>query len=400
MAEVTGEETTGAVVTGAVLAGAGARGGFEAGFLAGVLPALERQGRRPTIFCGSSAGAINSTLLAALAHLPAEAAAGELVRQWSAGLGGPLLRSLALAYPLSLACWAAGRLHLPVPPLDLLDPVAGRELLGRFDRWGDVHRNIREGRVDALALCACDVATDQTVVFVETQPGRKLPPPDEERGIRYVRTEISIEHVLASSDVPLALAPSHIPDDMGDGAWYVDGGLRLNVPLKPALDLGAGQLVVVSTEPAVRPMAPTSSGAPTALDVADLALHVITGDRVIEDLLRLTQVNRLLAGTPASEAPPRSPSGRPYRKVPALVGTPDTAGDFARLVAAALEDTPARPLVDLARLTTGLIGLPGSAGADLLSFALFIGAFTRRAVELGQQQAAAALAGPDTGWRE
>ena len=378
-------------VTGAVLAGAGARGGFEAGFLAGTLPSLERQGRRPRILCGSSAGAINATLLAAFAHLPAEDAALELVRQWSEGLGGPLLRSLALAYPMSVVRWAAGRLGLPLPSVS-------REVLGRFDGWDDLHRNVREGLVDVLALCAADVAADQTVVFVETREGRRLPPDDDERGIRYVRTEIGLEHVLASSDVPLVLVPTHIADGPAGGAWYVDGGLRLNVPLKPAIDLGADRLVVVSTDPASRPMAPTSSGAPTALDVADLAVHVITGDRVIEDLHTMTQVNLLLSETAAP--PPTNTAGRKYQKLPALVGTPESADDFARLVVAALEDTPARPLVALGRLTSSVIGLPGSAGADLLSFALFLGEFTRRTVQLGQERAAAVLGEPAAGWRQ
>jgi hypothetical protein len=44
--------------------------------------------------------------------------------------------------------------------------------------------------------------------------------------------------------------------------------------------------------------------------------------------------------------------------------------------------------------------VPGSAGADELSYGLLIRAFTRRTVELGQQQAAVRLAETDAGWRE
>jgi NTE family protein len=387
-------------ITGAVLAGAGARGGFEAGFMAGVLPALEEQGRRPRIFCGTSAGSVNSTLLVSLAHLPAEEAAEELVRQWCAGAAGPLLRSVLMAYPVSAIRYAAGRMHLPVPPASLLDPAAARAVLGRFDGWDDLHRNIRDGRVEALALCATDVDQDRTVVFVETQDDRPLPPPDEDRGIRYVRTEIGLEHVLASADVPLLGFPVQIPGDEPGGSWYVDGGVRLNAPLKPALDLGAERLVVVATDPAARPQAPTSRGVPTALDVIDQVVHVVTGDRLIEDLHTLTQVNRLLGARAGAASPPANSEGRPYRRVPALVGTPVAADDFARLVVAALESGPAWPLVALARLTTRLAGVPGSAGADELSYGLLLKEFTRRTVELGQRQAAVRLAEPDSGWRE
>jgi NTE family protein len=47
---------------GLVVAGGGARGAYEAGVLSVLLPELARQGRRPTVFVGTSAGAINATL--------------------------------------------------------------------------------------------------------------------------------------------------------------------------------------------------------------------------------------------------------------------------------------------------------------------------------------------------
>ena len=45
------------------------------------------------------------------------------------------------------------------------------------------------------------------------------------------------------------------------GGWHVDGGVRLNAPLKPALALGADALVVVGTHPVER-----ASGLPQAPD--------------------------------------------------------------------------------------------------------------------------------------
>ena len=65
-----------------VLSGAGARGAFQAGALAELMPALEREGLAPTIWLGTSAGSINTVLWGSAAHLGAEAAAEEMLGVW------------------------------------------------------------------------------------------------------------------------------------------------------------------------------------------------------------------------------------------------------------------------------------------------------------------------------
>lgn len=71
---------------GVVIAGAGARGAYEAGVLSVVVPRLAAAGVRPRVFVGTSAGAINVTVLAAAAHLPAEEQATALLDVWR-GIG-------------------------------------------------------------------------------------------------------------------------------------------------------------------------------------------------------------------------------------------------------------------------------------------------------------------------
>ena len=80
-----------------VLSGAGARGAFQAGVLATLLPALAAEGTIPSIVLGTSAGSINAALWGSLAHRPVTDAAERLRELWT-HLGhrdvyAPLLRT-------------------------------------------------------------------------------------------------------------------------------------------------------------------------------------------------------------------------------------------------------------------------------------------------------------------
>ena len=364
--------------------------------MACLLPALEEQGYRPRIYCGSSAGSINSVLLAGLAHLPAGRAAEQLSSEWDRLLG-PMIRSVGLAWPVTALRYLAGRLHLPVPAASWLDPAAVRSVLGRWDGWDVLHRNIEDGHVDAVALTSTDLTGDRTVVHVETRPEVELPPDDEDRGVVYRRTRLGLEHVYASSCIPFISPPVDLPDEAGKPSWNVDGGVRQNVPLKPALDLGAERLVVVATDVTSRPQASTAGGVPTTLDLADQLLHLATGDRLLEDLRTLTTVNTLLA---ASNDHPTTREGRPYRRVPALVVAPEGPDDIGNLVGEALSAGPLGVLSPLADLLTAVTGVPGKSTPDLVSFLLFLSAFTRRAVDLGERRAEQVLGRRGGPWSE
>ena len=63
---------------GLVLSGGGARGAYEAGVMSVLGPALAARDERPSIYIGTSVGAVNATYQAAAAHLPPdqEAAGG------------------------------------------------------------------------------------------------------------------------------------------------------------------------------------------------------------------------------------------------------------------------------------------------------------------------------------
>ena len=76
-----------------------------------------------------------------------------------------------------------------------------------------------------------------------------MPQTDERRSIDYVKTRLVVDHVMASSAIPIVFPPVEVYQPPRAG-WYVDGGLRLNTPLKPAVDLRAAQLLIIATDPA------------------------------------------------------------------------------------------------------------------------------------------------------
>jgi NTE family protein len=155
-----------------------------------------------------------------------------------------------------------------------------------------LHDNIHGPRpvVDALAVVATE-DTDRTTVFVETRDGRRPPVSDPVRAIDYRRATITCDHLLASSAMPALFPPIWL-----DGHAYVDGGVRLNVPLKPAIKLDATHLAVVATHPA---RYPTNGAAhpPRTRDVVDgavLVLDAVLADRMVEDLHTLGTLNATL----------------------------------------------------------------------------------------------------------
>ena len=75
---------------------------------------------------------------------------------------------LAWQVPITALRYAGGILSLPkVRVPSLLDPEPLRQNLERWIDWRRLHRNVREGRVHAVAVVATAARSGRTVVFVE-----------------------------------------------------------------------------------------------------------------------------------------------------------------------------------------------------------------------------------------
>jgi NTE family protein len=381
-----------------VLPGGGARGAYEAGALSVLLPLLAARGEAPSIICGTSVGAINAAMLASLAHLDAETQAQAIVARWTALRRGDVVaRVLGPASARTAVQVTLGRLGLPggSGAVGLLDPSPLTRSLDTWVDWEGVHRNVDARQVGALCTVATSLERGGPVAFVETAgrvPERR---PGEE--LAYVGARLSKAHVLASAAIPFVFPPVHVPSPAGAEGWFIDGGTRLNAPLKPALRLGADRVVVIGVAPFVAGPAAQrpANGRPSLGDVAANVLDGLLVDQVGADLHRLAAVNaHFVEGTLTSAAGAarryRAGSGAtPYRRISYALVAPEERGEAARLAQEAVRDRVGglRALRDPEHaLLAALLGT-GERGAELLSFLLFDGGFAKRLVAAGRRDA-------------
>jgi len=390
--------------TGIVLGGGGARGSYEAGVISYFRDELEPElGRelRLDVLTGTSVGAIHACFLAATAEDPSRQGQ-RLVGDW---LNTRLDDVMEFGYSdvLRILRESLGR-----PPSSrqfrhrgLVSPEGLRNLVCRTIPWLRIGRNLRKGLFDALAVSATHIGTGRTIVFIQ-KPG-DLPAWGNDPNFLAMPARISPSYALASAAIPILFPAVQL-----DGQLFVDGGLRLSVPLSPALRLGSERVVVVSlkhdesasarSDVATRSRAmEREPAAPTVPFLFGKTLNALLLDRTNQDLGQLRRINDILeAGTNAYGAsfanvlnsaltPHRN---QPVRYVRTLRVRPSRdigllAADYAQ------SPTFRRSGSSLARrVILGLVGR-GLQGADLASYLLFDAGFAEILIDLGRRDARA-----------
>jgi NTE family protein len=385
---------------GLVLAGGGARGAYEAGVLSVILPELERLGARPTLYVGTSVGAINAAILASRQHLSAAVQAQELVGLWSGLRRGDIMAPIvARSGPAIIAKFVAQLLAVPNSRVTaLLDPSP---LWKRLDGWinfDQLYGNIDEGLIDVLAVVATSARSGRTVVFVDSAQKRTF---HRSHAVAYAQARMTIKHVGASAAIP-ALWPAVMVDTPERSrGWYVDGGLRLNAPIKPALDLEADRLVVVAVDSIEGPVM-SAETAPCDLDPPDLGdgglqlLESALVDPLIEDMRTLGSINEFHASaSDTALSLYRTVRGKaPYRRIPYVFVGPGKRGAVGELAA----EVFSKKFGGLKRLRdpdlyviSEVLGGLTSNHAELLSLLFFDPDFAAALIEMGERDARAWL---------
>jgi NTE family protein len=354
-----------------MLGGGGARGAYQAGVLRGI--ARRHPSLRIPILTGISAGAVNTTFLAAQAA-PLPEATEQLVRLWLSLTPDQVYDVQAWPLLRNVARWGmrlvGGGMDRKEPTRGFLDTSPLRQFLQRalpHDEHGalpGIQHNIRTGRLDAVGLSATSYTTGQSVTWVQGRDVTLWQRPQR----RSELASISVEHVMASSSLPMLFPAVRVGPE-----WYGDGGVRLTAPLSPALHLGATRILTVATryqrsrEEADRPL---TAGYPPPAQVLSVLYNSIFLDLIDEDIMRLERLNRLI-----DELPHEDREG--MRLVEILVLRPSR--DLGKLAG---EFEPKLPRA-FRYLTRGL-GTRRTSSPDILSLLMFQADYLRRLVELGE----------------
>ena len=370
---------------GLILSGGGARGAYEIGVLSELLPWLGREyAQRPDVIVGTSVGALNAAYVAAKAGEDIEQLVADGIRLWrEIGYRDVLAPFLSPGELSELARLTASFFSAGVAPYTLLDPQPLTATLRRLIPFADIHRNVAEPDVGlrACAVVATAAHTNRTIVFHD---GGATVPSDERRGIDYVPTEISEDHVRASAAIPVAFPAVEVREPEDAAGWYFDGGTRLNTPIKPALKLGADRVIVLGLN-SVAP-APKSPERPDLFDGSTQIVQGLLVDPATHDVQTLATINEVLIDGAQTS---RDDQRRVVPYVFIAPSTPNAIGEIARDLyreryAGVRGLWRSRDLSLLGRF----VGASNSATrGELFSYLFFAGDFATKLIELGQNDA-------------
>lgn len=298
---------------GLILSGGGANGAYEVGLtralLEGASPSTLYRPLQPTIFTGTSVGAYNAAMLASQPVSQLRETALYLERIWreriadtSVNCGNGVFRIRADPFQfLDVGCLRnpaqlAQNLLRDATALTAFGAIKGAELLtsnapleSRLLNLFDLDALVSESPLQRLIHETIDlqgIAATSSQLTVATT--------DWKHGTLRLWQKQEIANCGAGHEVILGSTalPGIFPPVVIDDVPYVDGGVLMNTPLKPAIQDGAEELHVIFLDPLIENI--PLPRLPSSIDTFTRLFAIIWSSRLANDLRRATGITQTL----------------------------------------------------------------------------------------------------------
>ncbi len=357
-----------------ILSGGGARAAYQVGVLSAIGKMLPKGSKLPfPILCGTSAGALNASMLATHASNFNKAVArlNYVWRHLTPDTVYETKSSVLFSSASKVIASMMQNQNDPEQVVSLLNNAPLEALLKRFLPLQQIAHSINENELIALAITCMNYTTGETTTFYEGRSEIK-----DWAGFRRSgqSTKMDYSHLLASSAIPTLFPAQKISEH-----FYGDGAMRQRSPISPAIQLGANKIMIIGVSGNKNPKSwadtPQRSQTPSIGQITGQLLNSAFIDNLEGDIQQLEYINSILSHLPEDTVLPKA------KHIESLVISPSKA----------IDQIAAKHLNTLPKSIRFLLSITGNnsdqSGNSAASYLLFTPEYCQELIELGQKDA-------------